>query len=160
MSKLYLPIGLIGTGKSTWAKAFVKTHPNTKIVAGDDIRYMLNGGVYQHDPELEPIVLEILFVTARTLLQQGYDVILDECYCSLSVRIRENVVMNFEKVMITAVVFPEKDMKDHIEDKVTKGLRGKSVGYWKRVFRAMKIIYEPFNIVKEHYFTYVIEIKE
>lgn len=155
MSKLYLPIGLIGTGKSTWARQFIQTKANTKIVAGDAIRYMLAGGRnYQYNKSLEPTIFDILFDTTQRLLIRGYDVILDECYCSLSMEMRRHVARRFDdrKTMMIAIVFPEKDMKDHIEDKVIKGLRGKTVGYWKRVFCEMKEVYEPFHPVKEYYF--------
>lgn len=160
MSKLYLPIGMLGSGKSTWAREFIKKHPNTKIVAGDDIRYMLAGGKeYTYDRGLEPIVYTILIETATILLRRGYDVILDECYCSLNREMRKRVQCIFMSptTMITAVLFPTRDMKDHIEDKVTKGLRGKTVSYWKRVFCEMKEIYEPFNLLHEPYFNRVIE---
>jgi len=155
MTKLYLPIGLIGTGKSTWARQFIEANPNTKIVAGDDIRYMLAGGKkYEYDAALEPTIIGILLSTTQTLLRLGYDVILDECYCSLSMEMRRHVARKFDdrQTMKIAIVFPEKDMKDHIEDKVMKGLRGKTVGYWKRVFREMREVYEPFNLTKEYYF--------
>lgn len=141
--KLFLPIGMIGTSKSTWARQFILTNSNTKIVAGDDIRFMLGGGKYEHDEWIEPAVLGILFASTQTLLSYSYDVILDECYCSLTKAMRRRVVQLFCDHEIIAVVFPERDMKDHIEDKVIKGLRGKTVAYWKRVFTEMKAIYEP-----------------
>lgn len=149
MSKIYLPVGLIGTGKSTWARQFILTDPNTKIVAGDDIRFMLNGGEYFHHSRVESAVVDILFTAVEAVLTHGYDVILDECYCSLTQAMRKRVVQLFCDHEIIAVVFPEKDMKDHIEDKVIKGLRGKTVAYWKRVFCEMKAIYEPVYPVEE-----------
>ena len=155
MSKLYLPIGLIGTGKSTWARQFIEANPGTKIVAGDSIRYMLAGGSrYEYDAVLEPVILDILFDITHALLSHGHDVILDECYCSLSMEMRKHVALKFAdtSTMVIAIVFPEKDMEDHIEDKVMKGLRGKTVGYWKRVFCEMKEVYQPFDPVKEYYF--------
>ncbi|MCK5604252.1 AAA family ATPase [Candidatus Pacearchaeota archaeon] len=160
MSKLYLPIGLIGSGKSTWAREFIQANPYTKIVAGDDIRYMLAGGKeYNYSKSLEPIILNILYDITRTLLRQDYDVILDECYCSLNreMRLRIAEEFNYDDVELTAVVFPTKDMKDHIDDKILKGLRGKTVNYWKRVFCEMKEIYEPLHPT-EHYFNQVINI--
>lgn len=153
---LYLPTGMIGSGKSTWAREFIGTKVGIKVVAGDDIRYMLAGGKkYVYDPALEPTVMDILFSSTRILLDHGYDVILDECYCSLNAEMRERVANAFKSphIRITAVVFPERDMKDHIDDKVDKGLRGKSIAYWKNVFCEMKEIYEPFNPEKEYYFT-------
>lgn len=161
MSKLYLPIGLIGSGKSTWARQYIKDHPNPKIVGGDEIRFMLNGGNYVHDESLEPIILEVLFGATQTLLSSGCDVILDECYCSLSREMRARVVtvVSFYATEIIAVVFPECDMQDHIDDKILKGLRGKTVNYWKRVFCEMKEVYEPFNLAEEPYFNRVIEVQ-
>lgn len=160
MSKLYLPIGMIGSGKSTWARQFIKDNPNTRIVGGDEIRFMLNGGDYLHHSSLEPIVLNILLDAVARLLHAGYDVILDECYCSLSRDMRKHVASMFgADVEIIAVVFPERDMKDHIDDKILKGLRGKTVNYWKRVFCEMKEVYEMF-LPTEEYFSKAIYVEE
>lgn len=161
MSKLLLPIGLIGSGKSTWARQYIKDHSNTKIVGGDEIRLMLNGGVYVHDEALEPIVLYALEDITESLLNQGYDVILDECYCSLNKKMREHAATTaiFCNAEFVAVVFPERDMQDHIDDKVMKGLRGKTVNYWKRVFSEMKEVYEPL-LSTEEYFSRVIVVGE
>jgi len=150
MSKILLPIGMIGSGKSTWARKYILDHPNTKIVGGDEIRFMLHGGEYTHHAALEPVVLDILFAVANELLESGYDVILDECYCSLTRKMRGHVARILEVEMV-AVVFSERDMQDHIDDKILKGLRGKTVNYWKHVFCEMKEIYEPFHSTEEYF---------
>ncbi len=159
MNKLLLPIGLIGSGKSTWARQFIKENSSTKIVGGDEIRFMLHGGEYVHDESLEPVVLAILLRATITLLGEGYDVILDECYCSLSRDMRQWMRQSFTQAELIAVVFPERDMQDHIDDKILKGLRGKTVNYWKRVFCEMKEVYEPFHLAEEPYFNRVIEVQ-
>ena len=159
MSKLLLPIGMIGSGKSTWARQYIKNHPNTRIVGGDEVRYMLHGGEYIHDEaELEVVLLILVDATAR-LLQYGYDVILDECYCSLTRDMRKRIATMFPYTEFIAVVFPERDMQDHIDDKILKGLRGKTVNYWKRVFCEMKEIYEMF-LPTEEYFSKAIYVGE
>ncbi|MCQ2741740.1 MAG: ATP-binding protein [Bacilli bacterium] len=38
MSTLILLSAIPGSGKSTWARNYIKDHPNTKIVSSDDIR--------------------------------------------------------------------------------------------------------------------------
>lgn len=91
MSRLYLSVGLFGSGKSTWAKQMIKTNPNLKIVGGDEMRFMLNGGEYCYEPTLEIAVRDMLFDAAHALLRQGFDVILDESYCSLSREMRTAV---------------------------------------------------------------------
>jgi len=151
MSKLLLPIGMIGSGKSTWARKYIKEHPNTMIVGGDEIRFMLHGGEYVHDEASEHVVQKILLDAAERLLLNGYDVILDECYCSLNREMRARVANMLCMTEFIAVVFPEREMKDHIDDKILKGLRGKTVNYWKRVFCEMKEIYEMFLPTEEYF---------
>lgn len=159
MSRLLLPIGLIGSGKSTWARQYIKENPNTMIVGGDEIRFMLNGGEYIHNEDTEHIVLMILLDAASRALLNGHDVILDECYCSLNRAMRARIANVFDYAELIAVVFPERDMQDHIDDKILKGLRGKTVNYWKRVFIEMKDAYEMF-FPTEEYFSRAIYIEE
>lgn len=51
MSTLILLSAIPGSGKSTWAKAYQKSHPNTYIVASDDIRVRVSGGLQVFDKE-------------------------------------------------------------------------------------------------------------
>lgn len=44
MATLILISGIPGSGKSTWAKQYQREHPNTYIVASDEIRVRLFGG--------------------------------------------------------------------------------------------------------------------
>lgn len=156
MNKLYLSIGIFGSGKSTWAR---EQDPNIKIVGGDNIRYMLNAGEYIYYKQLEPTIISILLDMTETLLCQGHDVILDECYCGLTMRWRENVALRFHAMAdLTAVVFPVKCMVPHVLDKVKKGLRGKTPEYWTRVYQEMIEIYEPFCSEQEKYFNEVIYV--
>lgn len=46
-----LMIGLPGAGKSSWAKAYQKAHPDTFIIASDGIREELFGSVQAFDDE-------------------------------------------------------------------------------------------------------------
>jgi len=55
------------------------------------MRFMLNGGEYCYEPTLEIAVRDMLFDAAHALLRQGFDVILDESYCSLSREMRTAV---------------------------------------------------------------------
>jgi len=149
MSKLYLPIGIFGSGKSTWARS---QDPNIQIVSGDNIRWMLNGGEYIYNESIEPVIIDILFDAAKRLLDKGYDVILDECYCSLNIEMRKLVALRFHKTDLVPVIFPVKDVIHHVQDKVKKDLRGKTPDYWTRVYTEMINVYEPFNPTKEYYF--------
>lgn len=50
---LYITIGNIGSGKTTWVKDFIKGNPNTVVINKDDIRRMLHAGEYIYDEEIE-----------------------------------------------------------------------------------------------------------
>lgn len=76
MRTVYLTIGFTGSGKSTYARDFIKYHPKTKIVSPDGFRKMLNGE-YKYLVELDDVITQSTFDTAKNLLEAGYDVIID-----------------------------------------------------------------------------------
>ena len=45
MSTMILLSAIPGAGKSTWAKNYQKAHPNTYIVASDEVRHRVSGGI-------------------------------------------------------------------------------------------------------------------
>src|SRR5260221_5967067 len=77
MKKVILTRGVAASGKSTWAKQQVQAHPEQYVrVNKDSLRYMLFGGVYNHDKE--QLVLRIRDEIILLALQNGYDVIVDD----------------------------------------------------------------------------------
>lgn len=73
--KLILCRGIQGSGKSTWAKAWVAEDPENRIrINNDDIRNML--GLYWV-PNREKLVSEIKQSIAQNAMDRGYDVIVD-----------------------------------------------------------------------------------
>ncbi len=73
--KLILCRGIQGSGKSTWAKAWVAEDPEHRIrINNDDIRNML--GSYWV-PNREKLVSEIKQSIAQNAMDRGYDVIVD-----------------------------------------------------------------------------------
>ncbi|MCR5348378.1 MAG: ATP-binding protein [Bacilli bacterium] len=51
MATLILLSAIPGSGKSTWAKAYQRAHPHTYIVASDDVRARVSGGIQCFDKE-------------------------------------------------------------------------------------------------------------
>jgi len=87
MKTVYILSGVPGCGKSTWAEKFSSTHPNTKIIASDDIRYEV-GGSYQYFKE-ETKIWRIFFSRANELSKNEdvINVILDStCLTNLKRR--------------------------------------------------------------------------
>ena len=73
--ELIVLCGLPGAGKSTYAKQYVKTHPNTKVLSSDGIRNELYGDEsIQGDPAE---VFGLMKSRAVEYLNQGSDVIYD-----------------------------------------------------------------------------------
>ena len=93
MSKIYLPIGISGSGKSTWAKSHISLCdiPKTVIISRDSIRMALFGldnttyKEYYSEPNLdlykkEQTVTNFFDNQIWYALQQGFDVIADNTH--------------------------------------------------------------------------------
>jgi len=77
MQTVYLLCGLIGSGKSTWAKKKAGDDSNVLIINRDAIRNMIKGD-YVFDPTYEPFVKASCYDLVTTALDYGFDVIIDE----------------------------------------------------------------------------------
>lgn len=78
MSKLIITRGLPGSGKSTWAKAWVAEDPTNRArVNRDDIRAMLHGGRLGTSVQ-EQQVTKSTHPTIASLLRAGVDVVADD----------------------------------------------------------------------------------
>lgn len=75
MNKVIFTKGLIGSGKSTWAKQFVKENQDYKRVSRDDLRHMLSS--YSFDDINEKLVTKIERQLVLDCLNNGYNVIID-----------------------------------------------------------------------------------
>jgi len=77
---VYILRGYSGSGKTTAARDFLRTWPDTVRVSRDDIRAMLDGTasktVFGHD--LEDVVTKIEEATVRSAIRKGYSVIVDD----------------------------------------------------------------------------------
>lgn len=73
--QIILMVGLPRSGKTTWAKEYVKTNPSFVIVSPDTIRFALHGNRFI--AEAEEFVWAIHYTMIKTLLLQGYDIIVD-----------------------------------------------------------------------------------
>ena len=73
--KLILTRGIQGSGKSTWAKAWVAENPEHRIrINWDDLRNMF--GVYWI-PNREPLLADITLRAVEEAMSRGYDIVID-----------------------------------------------------------------------------------
>lgn len=75
MSRLIMCKGLPGSGKSTWARSIVRDSTDVKRVNKDDLRTMLNDGVWSKKNEKTVVATQEALI--RLYLSQGYSVIVD-----------------------------------------------------------------------------------
>lgn len=73
--KVIILRGIPASGKTTWAKEFIKTHSNYVRVNRDDIRNMLSPN---WSKELEKVVKDIQLDSINDSLSRGYNVIIDD----------------------------------------------------------------------------------
>lgn len=76
MSKIILTRGLPASGKSTWARQYAETAPNTVRVNRDDIRKQMYGKAFGDGID-EELITVVEMATARAALQAGNDVVVD-----------------------------------------------------------------------------------
>lgn len=76
MSKIILTRGLPASGKSTWAKEFVRFNPNTVRVSRDDLRSQMYPESDYRDID-EDLITEAETALVRAALRQGKAVVVD-----------------------------------------------------------------------------------
>src|SRR3990167_9078457 len=86
MGNLYVTIGLPRSGKSTYCKQWAMRTPRRTIVSGDSIRLAMTGQRFNYN--IEPFVNATKLVMTKSLLLNGFDVIVDET-CTTEKSIRE-----------------------------------------------------------------------
>lgn len=77
MSKVIILRGLPASGKSTWARYFVRNNDNWIIVNKDQLRDMLHDGMFK-EGVTEKVVLKVRDSIIRDALKNGVNVIVDD----------------------------------------------------------------------------------
>lgn len=79
MKTLTILIGNIGAGKSTYIKELLKKNSNSLVFSKDMIRYMIGGGNYIFDLNIEPLITKVGFYFVESAIIEGkYNIIIDE----------------------------------------------------------------------------------
>lgn len=79
--KITVLIGCPASGKSTYAEWIVRTEPKTMRVSRDEIRF----SQFQEtvDPIVENMISKIIYQQVKTLVGNGWNVIIDNCHTKL-----------------------------------------------------------------------------
>ena len=103
MATLILLSAIPGSGKSTWAREYQASHPDTVIVASDDVRMRVSGGVqcFQNEALVWEVFLRELnencvgdrtVIADATNLQNRYR----SYYCENTPGFKEHILVVFE----------------------------------------------------------------
>jgi predicted kinase len=82
MLKIIILSGVPGSGKSTWANWYIKHNWNSAIVSRDDIRENYFPHPYVYTGENEEKVTEIFDSQVTKLMDNGWEIILDNTHAS------------------------------------------------------------------------------
>ena len=72
MKTMVLLSAIPGSGKSTWSKAYAKTHPNTHVVSSDEVRARVSGSPQNFSKE--PLVWETFLKDLNSFAEEEGDV--------------------------------------------------------------------------------------
>jgi predicted kinase len=105
--------GLMGSGKSGWARKFVARHRRALVVSGDGFRSMLPGQ-YEYRVELDDLITESMCATMRQALKAGYDVVVDVGNITKERRAPWLAIAKEREARTVAVVLPRMHKDWHV----------------------------------------------
>jgi len=139
MQKVYILTGLIGSGKSTWAKRKVQEDDNAIIINRDSIRTMIKDKYIYHkkyEEFIKEIAREILF----TAIGYGFNVIIDETNLTKEKRafwIQEVGCYIDVQTILVYCTESERNLEYRMREP-----RGQDYKKWKTVLEGMKKSFE------------------
>lgn len=140
--KVYIMIGLIGSGKSSWAKMTAGTDFNTIRVSCDDIRDMIKDR-YTFDLQLEPLVRKISTAMIALVLLEGKNVVIDDCH--LMIKHRQELCATIKEVapeVEIIYVWVQAELDVALRRRLVN-LRGRTEFEWRHVMKKMVDVFEP-----------------
>lgn len=103
MQKVFATVGISGSGKTTWAEAYIKQHDNWVLVDTDAIREELWGNA--NDQQNGAEVFRVAYERMNAALAEEQNVIF--CATSTTLRARNTLRQNLpNKVELTFIWFP------------------------------------------------------
>ena len=143
MKTIYVMCGLIGSGKSTWAKVILMTQDDTISISRDGFRNMIKGdGTYHYNGLTEPLIKALRSTGMQLGADFGFNVIVDETH--LTKKMRAAVIQEI-KTWMTPVrivcVYCTESIRN-VDFRMTHS-RGRSREEWQKVYDDMKAVFEP-----------------
>ena len=134
MTTIEILIGMIGSGKSTYARK--RADEGALIISHDDLTQMLHGR-YRYEQGLRDTYRLMEEDIAHIAITNGKDVVVDRCHLTAESRDRWVCFASrfLPRVLAVAVVFPIEDPEVHARRRFEADPRGRSYLEWLRVAR-------------------------
>lgn len=146
MSKILIMVGNIGSGKTTWIKKFLKkTKEKYVVMSRDDIRYMIGGGTYVFDLELEPAVWESEKQIIKTFMKLGINIIVDEVGVSPKMRKRYIKLANQFKYKKYVIKLPYLSQRISVNRRMKNPHQQPNRKLWEDVWTKFDKVYDYPN---------------
>ena len=140
-SILYILVGNIGSGKTTWVKKNIKKL-NAIILSRDSLRYMLGGGEYLFDVELEPFVFKAEKANLKIFLNTKRNIVIDEV--GIFIKSRKPYILLAKKYgyKIVAISFPILPKKISVRRRLRNNHGNQEKKIWEIVWTRFNNRYE------------------
>ena len=138
--KLIILVGNIGSGKSTITKRYIKE--GFICVSRDGLRYMIGGGQYIFNENLEPIVWDTELYIFKQLLKKGVNIIVDGAEINRSIRERYIHLAKQYGYIIEALVLPKLSRSKCVKNRMKNPHGQPDPQLWKQVWNRFHKMYE------------------
>jgi hypothetical protein len=166
--KLEILVGMIGSGKSTYARW--RADRGALVVCHDDLAQALHGGRYRYEADLKPLYRGMTYSLASLALARGWDVVIDRTHLTLEARSlwpagkttlglicsharSEDILPGGEPgpLELVAVRFPMGPPAEHARRRFESDARGRPYPEWLAAaeHHAAQAAAEPLDWVKE-----------
>jgi len=140
MSKrLILPVGNIGSGKSTFIQPRIK---NKVVVSLDGLRYMIGGRKYRFDPELEPYLYKTQAYLLHELMMDEKTIIIDETHMTRKSRERHIKTAKKHNYKVHVWLFPRLEKEEAVNRRMSNPHDCDNKKIWETVWQRKDNRYE------------------
>jgi len=155
MKNMYILIGNIGSGKSTYINNHLK---NCISISKDGLRYSIGNGTYIFNPDYEYTIHKAILELNIGFCSIGENVVIDETNMTKKSRKSHITIGKKYKYNIIAVVFPELSKIDSVNRRMTNPHCQDDRKVWNSVWERFHNVYNPPTI--EEGFNQIIELKK
>lgn len=146
--KAYILCGLVGSGKSTWAREKAMQDDMTAVIINrDSIRTMVKGQ-YIYDSKIEPTIRDMARACVKEAFKRQHDIIIDETNITKVKRLEWIMLLReleskWRSIDLILVYFNEHTRNLDLR---MREPRGQSAQEWQGVIEQMKKDFEEPNI--------------